>query len=229
MCSSSRLLPPSEQQSLLAGGLGPASVQDPDQGVGLGDSAHRPEPGSSTASPPTPAALGACTWYLGATAYEESLSLSSPTGESLDPHRGDVPSLLGVPPVRPVHGSEPGARPAARARAVAYIGAAEGNDVQSGVLAAASDPRVAPVLERVTRTRLAFLERQFEALGLDPPAARARARMGYALYVGLGDLRRATPQAPMTESAVASLVEFVVDALRSRLEDASWASPCSTM
>ena len=53
--------------------------------------------------------------------------------------------------------------------------------------------------------------------------------MAYALYVGLGDLRRATPQAPMTESAVASLVEFVVDALRSRLEDASWASPCSTM
>jgi hypothetical protein len=111
----------------------------------------------------------------------------------------------------------------------AYIGAAEGNDVQSGVLAAASDPRVAPVLERVTRTRLAFLERPFEALGLDPPAARARARMAYALYVGLGDLRRAAPQAPMTESEVASLVEFVVDALRSRLEDASWASPCSTM
>jgi hypothetical protein len=80
----------------------------------------------------------------------------------------------------------------------AYIGAAEGNDVQSGVLAAASDPRVAPVLERVTRTRLAFLERPFEALGLDPPAARARARMAYALYVGLGDLRRAAPQAPMT-------------------------------
>jgi hypothetical protein len=62
------------------------------------------------------------------------------------------------------------------------------------VLAAASDPRVAPVLERVTRTRLAFLERQYEALGLDPPAARARARMAYALYVGLGDLRRAAPQ-----------------------------------
>ena len=57
----------------------------------------------------------------------------------------------------------------------AYIGAAEGNDVQSGVLAAASDPRVAPVLERVIRTRLAFLERQFEALALDPPAA-ARGR-----------------------------------------------------
>jgi AcrR family transcriptional regulator len=57
----------------------------------------------------------------------------------------------------------------------AYAGAAEGGDAQSGVLAAASDPRVAPVLERVTLTRLAFLELLFEAVGLDPPAAQARA------------------------------------------------------
>jgi hypothetical protein len=96
----------------------------------------------------------------------------------------------------------------------AYIGAAEGNDAQSGVLAAASDPRVAPVLGRVTRTRLAFLERQFEALGLDPAAARARARMAYALYVGLGGLRRAAPQAPMTESDAASIIELIVDTRR---------------
>ena len=82
------------------------------------------------------------------------------------------------------------------------------------MLAAASDPRVAPVLERVTRTRLAFLEHQFEALGLDPPAARARARMAYAVYVGLGDLRRAAPQVPMTESEVASIVELVVETPR---------------
>jgi AcrR family transcriptional regulator len=95
----------------------------------------------------------------------------------------------------------------------AYVGAAAGHDAQPGVLAAASDPQVAPVLERVTRTRLAYLERQYEALGFDPPAARARARMAYALYVGLGALRRAAPQAPMTESEVASLVALIVDAL----------------
>jgi AcrR family transcriptional regulator len=93
----------------------------------------------------------------------------------------------------------------------AFVRAAAGHDAQPGVLAAAADPRVAPVLERVTRTRLAFLERQFQALGLDPAAARARARMAYALYVGLGDLRRATPQAPMTEAEVAAIVELVVD------------------
>ena len=93
----------------------------------------------------------------------------------------------------------------------AYVGAAAGNDAQSGVLAAASDLRVAPVLERVTRTRLAFLERQFEALGLDPPAARTRARLAYAVYVGLGDLRRATPPAPLTESEVAAIIELIID------------------
>ena len=93
----------------------------------------------------------------------------------------------------------------------AYVGAAAGNDAQSGVLAAASDPRVAPVLERVTRTRLAFLERQFAALGLDPPAARTRARMAYALYVGLGDLRRAAPPAPLTESEAAAIIELILD------------------
>jgi AcrR family transcriptional regulator len=96
----------------------------------------------------------------------------------------------------------------------AYTGAAAGNDAQSGVLAAASDPQVAPVLERVTRTRLAFLERQFEALDLDPPAARARAQMAYALYVGLGALQRAAPQAPMTESEVAAIIELIVDPRR---------------
>jgi hypothetical protein len=82
------------------------------------------------------------------------------------------------------------------------------------VLAAASDPRVAPVLERVTRIRLAFLERQFEALGLDPSAARARARMAYAVYVGLGDLRRAAPQTPMTEAEAAAIIELILDPRR---------------
>jgi AcrR family transcriptional regulator len=97
----------------------------------------------------------------------------------------------------------------------AYTGAAEGNDAQPGVLAAASDPRVGPVLERVTRTRLAYLERLFEDLGLAPPVARARARMAYALYVGLGDLRRAAPQVEMSGPEVTFMVELIVDALRS--------------
>jgi AcrR family transcriptional regulator len=107
----------------------------------------------------------------------------------------------------------------------AYTGAAEGNDAHPWVLAAASDPRVVPVLERVTRTRLAFLERQFGALGLDRPAARARAGMAYALYVGLGDLRRAAPQAPMPEPEVASIIELVVDTPAAALDLAPLSGP----
>jgi hypothetical protein len=77
----------------------------------------------------------------------------------------------------------------------------------------------------VTRTRLAFLECQFEALGLDRPAARARAGMAYALYVGLGDLRRAAPQAPMPEPEVASIIELVVDTPAAALDLAPYPAP----
>jgi hypothetical protein len=35
--------------------------------------------------------------------------------------------------------------------------------------------------------------------------------MAYALYVGLGDLRRAAPPAPLTESEAASIIELILD------------------
>lgn len=41
---SSQLLSSGEQRNRLAGALGPPSVQDVDDSVGLGDGAHRPEP-----------------------------------------------------------------------------------------------------------------------------------------------------------------------------------------
>lgn len=75
----------------------------------------------------------------------------------------------------------------------AYERAARGNNPQAGVLAAASDARVAPVLERVTATRLVFLEHLYTEIGVEPGAARRHARLAYALYVGIVDLRRAAP------------------------------------
>jgi len=78
------------------------------------------------------------------------------------------------------------------------------------VLAAAGDPRVAPVLERVTLTRLAFLERLYADLGSEPAAARRQARLAYALYVGTIDLRRAAPG--VAEADVAPMVEALVRA-----------------
>lgn len=95
----------------------------------------------------------------------------------------------------------------------AYGTAARGTDPQAGVLAAASDPRVAPILERVTVARLAALERLFGDAGLDPPDAARRARLAYALYVGAIDLRRAAPSARTPENEVEAEIELMVGAL----------------
>ena len=65
----------------------------------------------------------------------------------------------------------------------AYVGAAAGNDAQSGVLAAASDLRVAPVLERVTRTR-------WVRAGHGQPGRHRRPLLALAL-VGLVGVRTA--------------------------------------
>lgn len=96
---------------------------------------------------------------------------------------------------------------------IAYGEAARGTDPQAGVLAAASDPRVAPVLERVTVARLAALGRLFSDAGLEPAEAARRARLAYALYVGVIDLRRAAPSARLGEGDVEAEIELMVGAL----------------
>jgi AcrR family transcriptional regulator len=95
----------------------------------------------------------------------------------------------------------------------AYGTAARGTDPQAGVLAAASDPRVGPVLERVTVARLAALEELFGDVGLEPAEARRRARVAYALYVGVIDLRRAAPSARLAEEEIEAEIELMVSAL----------------
>ncbi len=57
---------------------------------------------------------------------------------------------------------------------------------------AAEDPLVTPVIARVTRLRLAFLEEVFTDLGLDEEEAAARAWLAYGFYVGHHQLRRST-------------------------------------
>jgi len=74
----------------------------------------------------------------------------------------------------------------------AYAGAAAPSALP-GVLAAPSDPRVALVLARVTRTWLAFLEQLYRDFGLTPDQAARHARVAYALYLGISELRRADP------------------------------------
>ena len=95
----------------------------------------------------------------------------------------------------------------------AYGRAARGTDPQAGVLAAASDPRVAPTLERVTVARLTALERLFCDAGLEPMEAARRARVAYALYVGVIDLRRAAPSSRLAEDEIEAEIEMMVGAL----------------
>jgi len=92
--------------------------------------------------------------------------------------------------------------------------AARGADAQAGVLAAASDPRVAPALARVTTTRLAVLERLYRDVGVEPEAAERHARLTYAIYVGMSDLHRAVPQAALRSAAdLEADIELMVDML----------------
>jgi AcrR family transcriptional regulator len=99
---------------------------------------------------------------------------------------------------------------------LAFGKAARGIDPQAGILAAASDPRVAAVLARVTRRRLATLERLYRDAGLDDAGARRYARLAYALYAGTIDLRRAEPGELDSEPEIEAHVELLLRAARWR-------------
>lgn len=92
----------------------------------------------------------------------------------------------------------------------AYAGAARGN-AHTAVLAAASDPRVQAVLERVTRTRLEFVEQLYCALGVPVGAARHRARLAYALYLGIGAVRRADPGGDPAGPELGAYLDLALD------------------
>jgi AcrR family transcriptional regulator len=69
---------------------------------------------------------------------------------------------------------------------------AEGQ-VDVGLLAAANDPVVGPVLERVADKRLDFLEKCFREAGFGAAQSRHRARVAYSAFLGWFELRRVAP------------------------------------
>jgi hypothetical protein len=71
---------------------------------------------------------------------------------------------------------------------------------------------VQPVLRRVTQKRVAFLERTYRELGLAAEQAARHARITYALYLGIGQLRRAWPRG-LRGSEVDAHVDLAVRAL----------------
>jgi AcrR family transcriptional regulator len=64
------------------------------------------------------------------------------------------------------------------------VGQRPGRALHLALAAAAHDPAVRAVLRRVSRRRLGYLEECYRGLGLPPAAARHRATLAYAAYVG---------------------------------------------
>lgn len=65
--------------------------------------------------------------------------------------------------------------------------------VEVALLAAADDPRVAPVLKRVTQRRIGYVVRGFQELGLSPDEARDRALIAFTTYLGHTELAHVAP------------------------------------
>lgn len=81
--------------------------------------------------------------------------------------------------------------------------------LERAVLTAAEQPLVAPVVQRVRRARLDYLEQLFAATGLPKQRARARARVAYATYLGSLQLGYPEPGA----ITAAELIDEVVAVL----------------
>ena len=92
----------------------------------------------------------------------------------------------------------------------AYASAAAGN-AHAGVVAAAADPLVGPVLVRVTQARLAFLRQLYADLGMTATQATQLARLAYALYLGIAELRRIDPDGESSGDHLAAYLNQAVD------------------
>ncbi|MDX6678739.1 MAG: hypothetical protein QOE31_2791 [Solirubrobacteraceae bacterium] len=92
----------------------------------------------------------------------------------------------------------------------AYAGAIAGN-AYAAVLAAAADPRAADVLQRVTHVQLRFLEGLYGDLGLPADHAHRYARLAYALYLGIGELRHADPDSDLAGRELDDYLALAVD------------------
>ncbi|MGH8834169.1 MAG: TetR/AcrR family transcriptional regulator [Actinomycetes bacterium] len=92
----------------------------------------------------------------------------------------------------------------------------EQDRVGLALLASADHPAVAPVLERVTKARLAYTARLFGRLGFTRTEARRRALLAYSAYLGHVQLSRSTPQLlPKRHPAQSAYLDHVLRALTS--------------
>jgi AcrR family transcriptional regulator len=74
------------------------------------------------------------------------------------------------------------------------LGHARSSRLETNVLAVAEHPLVAPVVHRVTRRRLDYVEQLFTEAGFAPGESRRRALLAYTAYVGQAQLAARMPE-----------------------------------
>ncbi len=83
--------------------------------------------------------------------------------------------------------------------------------LHSALSAAANDPIVQPVLQRVSRKRTDYLADCYRALGFPEDRARLRARLCYTIYVGFMHLgREAAAPAPIEPEYVEHIIDTMI-------------------
>lgn len=110
--------------------------------------------------------------------------------------------------------------PAAQLRLliIRVIGMAEQDSIGPALLASARHPAVAPVLARVTRTRVDGITALFTGLGFTPEQASSRALLAYSAYLGHAQLAHSTPDVlPRTRAGRRSYLDHALRALTSDL------------
>lgn len=88
-----------------------------------------------------------------------------------------------------------------------------GARVELALQASATHPLVAPTVDRITRRRLGYLGDQFVALGFNRAEGHRRSVLAYSSYLGLAQLRHATPDLVPAPADVPAYVESVTSVL----------------
>jgi AcrR family transcriptional regulator len=95
---------------------------------------------------------------------------------------------------------------------------AERDPVEPALFASAAHPTVGPALTRVTQHRIDGTIRIFARMGLRGAEARRRALLAYSLYLGYGQLLRATPAVlPQARAGRREYLDHVLRALTADL------------
>ncbi|MEU7583390.1 TetR/AcrR family transcriptional regulator [Streptomyces sp. NPDC041068] len=111
--------------------------------------------------------------------------------------------------------AEPGAERKLRLLLTEAVRSASFDPLEVSLLATADDPRVAPVLRRVTERRVAYVASLFEELGFAPAEAHRRGLLSYSAYLGHTQLAHAVPSAlPAGEDLDAYLDSVITPLLR---------------